>query len=245
MKLYTNKISTAASPKFDDFIAEFKSKRNIKMASVKTAEQEEADSSGQLAVEPLHQTGESTTMPGAGPSAKNKDDGNKSSAKVKTSEDDEAPDSGAGTGEAKLNNDPKVEKEEKAGSAEVAKVAEKDEDECGCGEDDCKKCTATMAAAIKTAGEKGMCSCGKPNFICKGKCKGGDCDGDDDGSTKEDCEKEDKESKADDKDKEEKEASAVKFVKIANLDEKNKSFLKDYWKQLFGDDYVSAIIADK
>ena len=230
MKLYTNKINTAKGKSFDDFVADFKKAKNIKTASTKMAEQEEADSSGQLDVEPLHQTGESTTMPKAGPSAK-KDDGEKSSAKVKTSEDDEAPDSGAGTGEAKLNNDPKAPaKEEKAGSAKVSKIAETDEDEeCGCGKDDCKKCTATMAAAIKTAGEKGMCNCGKPNFICRGKCKGGDGDGDDDGSTKE----------------KEKEAASVKFVKIANLDKKNKGFLREFWKQLFDEDYVNAIIADK
>ena len=45
---------------------------------------------------------------------------------------------------------------------------------------------------------------------------------------------------------EEKEASKkVEFVKIANLDEKNKGFLKEYWRQLFGDDYVNALTADK
>ena len=83
MKLITNRISTGKAKRFEDFIADFKSKKNIKTASVKTAEQEEADSSGQLDVEPLHQEGESTTMPKAGPSAKKDDDGEKSAAATK------------------------------------------------------------------------------------------------------------------------------------------------------------------
>jgi hypothetical protein len=282
MKLITNRISTGKAKRFEDFVAEFKKARNIKTASVKTAEQEEGESSGQLDVEPLHQTGESTTMPKAGPSAK-KDDGEKTSSATKTN-DEEGPDSGQpkAEGSEKFTNDPQPpSKEEKAGSAEVAKVAEKDEDECGCGEKGCKKCTATMAAAIKTAGEKGMCSCGKPNFICKGKCKGDDSSddsSDDDKEAKTDDkdkeekeaktdDKEEKDAKTDDKDKEENEASSkcdkcdcdpceckdmscgaskkTEFVKVANLDEKNKGFLKEYWRQLFGDDYVNAIIADK
>ena len=45
---------------------------------------------------------------------------------------------------------------------------------------------------------------------------------------------------------EEKEASAkTEFVKWANLDSKNKSFLTKYWRQLFGDDYVNALVSDK
>jgi len=234
MKLITNRISTAKDRNFDDFVADFKSKRNIKTASVKTAEQEEAESSGQLKVEPLHQTGESTTMPKAGPSAK-KDDGEKAAA-ADTDPEKEGKDSGQpkAEGSEKFTNDPKVpSKEEKAGSARVAKVAAhcekcdgKDEDaKCTC---ECKDCTAAKAEAVKTAALEDL-----PQEVQdKIKGKKTDCDGDNDGSTEEDCE-------------EEKEASAVKFVKIANLDEKNKSFLKDYWKQLFGDEYVNAIIADK
>ena len=40
-------------------------------------------------------------------------------------------------------------------------------------------------------------------------------------------------------------AMTKRRMKIANLDEKNKGFLREYWRQLFGDDYVNAIIADK
>lgn len=297
MKLITNRISTGKAKSFEDFVADFRKKQNIKTASVKTAEQEEADSSGQLDVEPLHQTGESTTMPKAGPSAK-KDDGEKTSSATKTN-DEEGPDSGQpkAEGSEKFTNDPQPpSKEEKAGSASgKVKVAE----DCSCGKEDCdgsctcgcKSCTATRnqavkiaLAAVKIAGEKGMCSCGEPNFICKGKCSG-DSDNDKEGDKEakvDDKDKEEKEAKTDDKDKEEKEAAhkcvdcnedpcsckkeaaakckkcdcdpctckkeaskKVEFVKIANLDEKNKGFLKEYWRQLFGDDYVAAIIADK
>ena len=241
MKLITNRISTGKEKRFEDFIADFKSKRNIKTASVKTAEeQEEADSSGQLDVEPLHQNGESTTMPKAGPSAK-KDDGAKA-AKADTDPEKEGKDSGQPKweGQQKNVNDPE-EPTEKGGSAKAkTKVAghcskcEETEEECTCG---CKDCTAAKKVEVKIAGIKGNCSkCGKPNFLCKGKCSG-DSDGDNDGSTEESEKKEDK--------KEEKDASSVKFVKVANLDPKNKSFLKDYWRQLFGDDYANAIIADK
>lgn len=55
------------------------------------------------------------------------------------------------------------------------------------------------------------------------------------GEKKEECEEE--QSKAANK--------APQFVKIANLDAKNKKFLTDYWRQIFGDDYVNALVADK
>lgn len=56
----------------------------------------------------------------------------------------------------------------------------------------------------------------------------------------------DEEEEKEDKDKEEKEAEKKpQFVKWANLDSKNKAFLTKYWKQLFGDDYVNALVADK
>ena len=265
MKLYTNKISTGKAKRFEDFVADFRRKNQVKTASVKTAGHDEADSSGQLDVEPLHQEGESTTMPKAGPSAK-KDDGEKSAVATKEP-DAEGPDSGQSKAEGseKFTNDPEApSKEEKGGSIDgKVKVAE----ECSCGKEDCdgsctcscKSCTATRHEAVKIAGEKGMCDCGKPNFICKGKCKGDDSSDDSDCEPKakddEEKEKEEKEAKVDEdkdeekeakveeKDKEEKKsAKKVKFVKIANLDEKNKSFLKDYWRQLFGDDYVNANI---
>ena len=215
MKLYTNKISTGKSQRFEDFVKKYQEDKQIKTASVKVAEEkDEADSSGQLDVEPLHQEGESTTMPKNGPSAKKESEESVSTEKV-AEEKDEADSSGQpeAEGTKKFTNDPKVpSKEEKGGSTEEE---------------------------VKEAGIKGNCSkCGKPNFLCKGKCSGEESDDKDDSDNKE----EDK----DDKKEEDKEASKkVEFVKIANLDDKNKRFLKEYWRQLFGDDYANALIADK
>jgi hypothetical protein len=45
--------------------------------------------------------------------------------------------------------------------------------------------------------------------------------------------------------KEECYASAGRFVKIANLDEKTKSEWKSYWKKLYPSEYVDAMFADK
>jgi len=203
MKLITNRISTGKPKRFEDFVAGVTKKEQIKTASVKVAEEkEEADSSGQLDVEPLHQEGESTTMPKNGPSAKKKSEEGVSTGKV-AEEKNEADSSGQPEWEGKKenNNDPE-EPTEKGGSSE-------------------KK--------TKEAGIKGNCAeCGKPNFLCK--CEKGEC-----------AEGEDKEEKEEDKEA----SSKVEFVKIANLDDKNKSFLKEYWRQLFGDDYVNALIADK
>ena len=55
MNLFTNKISTGKAPRFEDFVAKFEKNKQIKTASVKVAEQDEADSSEQLDVESLHQ----------------------------------------------------------------------------------------------------------------------------------------------------------------------------------------------
>jgi len=259
MKLITNRISTGKAKRFEDFVADFR-KKNIKTASVKTAEQEEADSSGQLDVEPLHQEGESTTMPKAGPSAK-KDDGEKTSSATKKN-DEEGPDSGQpkAEGSEKFTNDPKVpSKEEKAGSVSNETKVARNRDRTGpegegprtgrgCGpckddddDDDDKKDKKT-----KEAGS--LPEALKEHMFKKKDDKGDDDDG---GETKpakddDDADDDDKEAKSKDDDKEEKESSKkVEFVKVANLDEKNKGFLKEYWRQLFGDDYVNAIIADK
>lgn len=263
MKLITDRIRTGKAPSFEDFVKDFQEKKRIKTASVeeenvKVAEQEEAESSGQLDVEPLHQKGESTEMPKKGPSAKKEAVDTDQPAKV-SEEKDEADSSGQPEAEGKLTNNPKVpSKEEKGGET-------KEE--------------------VKEAGIKGICKkCGKPNFLCKGKCDGkaeGDDKGDDKGDDEKDDEKdckaevvevkkaeveEDKEEKKEkeeeevkkaqceekteeEKEKEEKEkkesSKKVEFVRFANLDEKNKSFLKKYWAQLFDQDYVNALVAEK
>ena len=101
-------------------------------------------------------------------------------------EKDEADSSGQPEAEAKLVNEPKVLDEKKADAEEVT----------------------------KEAGEKGMCECGKPNFICKGKCKGESSDSDDD---KDDDKSDDKD---DDDDKEASADADVKEASGKNEDEK-------------------------
>ena len=45
--------------------------------------------------------------------------------------------------------------------------------------------------------------------------------------------------------KNKKSSDNVKFVKIANLDEKTKSFLRDYYNRLWPKEFVDALLADK
>jgi len=248
MQLITNKISTGKPGRFEDFIKKFKADQ-IKTASVKVAaEQEEAESSGQLKVEPLHQTGESTTMPKAGPSAK-KDDGEKA-ATADTDPEKDGKDSGQckAEGSEKFTNnvkfDPNDSSDEEKGidaSADTTtKVAGETCDGCQCPIDkcECKDCTAKKDEDEEEVKEAGAEHLKDFQFKAKG-------DKDEEKEAKEE-DKEEKEAKVEKEDKEEKEASkATQFVKWANLDSKNKSFLTTYWRQLFGDDYVGALVADK
>ncbi len=290
MQLITNRIQTGKPGRFEDFVRKFKEEQQIKTASVKVAEEkDEADSSGQLDVEPLHQEGESTTMPKAGPSAK-KDDGEKSAA-ADTNPEEEGKDSGQprAEGSEKFTNnvkfDPNDSSDEEKGIDASAKTTVKVAmtcDNCGQTKEDCncvggffdsgkdKKASATCEKCKADPCEcEGTCDCtaciaNREVKEAKGtvpesfkehqfKAKG------DDGEKEEE-----KEAKDEDKNKEEKEAgskcgkcdcdpcecdktaaAALNFVKWANLDSKNKSFLTKYWRQLFGDDYVNALVADK
>lgn len=184
MRLVTNNIKTGQGRTFEEFRRDILSKKT-KVAS----QQEEAEGSGQLEVEPLHQEGESTEMPKKGPSAKKEPSAKKASStcgecncepcecesKKEASADEEGKDSGHPKAEEKCHNNPE---ETKEASEEFVEEA--------------------------------------------------------------------KETKEEDKDEETKEASCEKrFVKMANLDEKNKNFLREYWRKLYGDDYVNALLADK
>jgi len=187
MKFVTNCIQTGKGKSFDDFVASVL-KKEVKVAStaeevVKIAEEEEAESSGQLDVEPLHQKGESTEMPKKGPSAKKE---------AKSSEKDEADSSGQPEWEGKKenNNEPEVCCEKGGSSTETTKAA---------GSECCETCK-------------------KPSGLCK-------------------CKKEEGEK--------EKEASGRRFVKIANLDSKNKAFLRKFWGKIYGEAFVNALLADK
>lgn len=68
----------------------------------------------------------------------------------------------------------------------------------------------------------------------------------DDDKKDEKCPKCDKEECECEKDEDKKEAKASpKFVKIANLDAKTKTWLKEYWGNIFDKDYADAMISDK
>jgi hypothetical protein len=243
MQLITNKISTGKPGRFEDFVKKFKASQ-VKTASVKTAEEaDEAPSSGQLKVEPLHQTGESTTMPKNGPSAK-KDDGEKAAASGSKKDTDKSEADSSGNpeweGKKENNNDPDQDQKD-----EDVKTASTDAKcgECGCQtgkckcDEECKSCMAKKDEEDEEVKEAGSLPDALKEHQFKKKDDAGDDSGDKD---------DEKEAKTDDEEKEEKEASkAPKFVKWANLDSKNKGFLTTYWRQLFGDDYVNALVADK
>ena len=202
MQLITNRIHTGKAGSFEDFINEYRAKQQVKTASVDeevkvAAEQEEADSSGQLDVEPLHQDGESTTMPKAGPSAK-KEGKDEKSAAADTDPEKEGKDSGQpkAEGTEKFTNNVKFDPND------------------------------------STDEEKGIVDAGAEEEVKEASAK--------------EEEVEEKEAEVEEDKKEEKEAEQkAQFVKWANLDSKNKSFITKYWRQLFGDDYVDALVADK
>ena len=256
MKFVTHKISTGKAKSFDEIIRQYQEKTTVKTASTKVAaEVDEAESSGQLSVEPLHQTGESTTMPAAGPSAK-KDDNSNSSGKAAGKEDEEGEDSGQPKAEAKLTNDPKPDKDAATEAKVETKEAKKalpdalkehqfkakddtgDEDE---DEDEDEEKISSVKEAGENAPEKrdgtGPYKKSRQTGPYK-KSRQKDETGDKgkrqlDGEECPKCE-------------EEKEAKAQpKFVRLANLDDKSKSWLGDYWKKLYPADYVDAMLADK
>jgi hypothetical protein len=107
MKFNSNRIFTGQAKTFEDVVKSYTEKKLVKTASVKVAEKDEAESSGQLKVEPLHQKGESTEATPSG--------GCKCDKK-------EAPSSGQPEAEAKLVNEPKV--EDKKAATVTTKEAE-------------------------------------------------------------------------------------------------------------------------
>jgi hypothetical protein len=246
MQFIQNKIRVGKSKSFEDICQEFIAKKNanVKTASVKVAEADEAPSSGQLAVEPLHQEGESTNQDSVA-GGKDNEGGDGGKAPTKKA-DEEGKDSGQpkAEGSEKFTNDPKVE----ANADATVKVAEVECEECKCDPCTCKEATATEEeekeaksdedeVETKEAGVKGNCAkCSKPNFLCK--CKGdGDSDSDDDKSDDKE-EKEDKEASAD-------ATVKVAFKKIANLTPAEKTRLGTYWKNIYPDAFVDALLADK
>jgi hypothetical protein len=239
MQFIQNKISVGKNKSFEDICQEYVDKKNatVKTASteevVKVAEADEAEGSGQLDVEPLHQEGESTDQGSVG--GGKSDDGG---CGPKKAADEEGESSGQPEAEGKeeLNNDPYDDPKIKADADTEVKVAEHKCETCDCDPCSCKEATATEEeekdAETKEAGVKGNCAdCGKPNFICK--CKG-DSDSDDSDSD----EKEDKEASAD-------ATVKIAFKEIANLTSEEKTRLGKYWKNIYPDAFVDALLADK
>ena len=253
MKFITNKIGTGKSKSFADLVSETlrKDEPTLKTASVKEeikvaeAEKDEADSSGQLDVEPLHQKGESTPKPGkkketeAGSSAQDTDNENNSEADSSGQPEWEGKEGNANDPEAEKHRDGDGDQKE---SAEETEVKE--------------------AAGLDNFGDKKAEPFGKKDDSDKKEDDKEDCDNkednkedkkDDNKEDKKDDNKEDKkddddkeDDKKEDDDKEDKEASApVQFVKVANLDAKSKSWLRKYWSQLYPSSYADAMTADK
>ena len=222
MHFISNKIGLGQKKTFEDICQEFVAKKNasVKTASVKVAEADEAEGSGQLEVEPLHQEGESTNQDSV---AGGKDNEGKTSGAAPTKgSDEEGEDSGQpkAEGSEKFTNDPKVEDAKTKEAASDDKKEEEEEKEAKTDEDE---------EEVKEAGVKGNCArCGKPNFLCK-------------------CDKDDSD---DDKSDDDKKASAdatvkVAFKKIANLTSVEKTRLGKYWKNIYPDAFVDALLAEK
>ena len=238
MQFITNRIYTGGGKTFEDYVKECSQKaETVKTAStedekvVKKAEQEEADSSGQLDVEPLEQEGESRTMPKDGPKAKKES----KEAKVTDNENKSDADSSGQPeweGKKENNNDPEKPTEKGGSSEEEVKEAGQVCDTCGKSCDECECETKTKPCKAEDS-DKDVKEAGNlPEALEEHKFKKKD-------------EKEEKEGDSKKEEKEEKEATSKQFVKVANLDAKNKAFLRKYWSQLFGDEYVNALLADK
>jgi hypothetical protein len=231
-------IVTQKQKSFDDIVQEYMDKKNgtVKTAAVaeeqvKVSEADEGPSSGQLKVEPLHQTGESTNQDSV---AGGKDKDTSSGAKRDTDTDADGPSSGQPEAEGKLTNDPKVEteanEEVEVKLAEETKEAGKDK---GPGVPDG---TGPMKDSDECPFNKD-----KEDKDDKDEDKKEDSD-DGDGGLTEGQKKLPEALQNAIKNKAEVEK---KFVKIANLDDKTKSWLRSYWENLYPKEFVDAMLSSK
>ena len=247
MQFIQNKISVGKNKSFEDICQEFIEKKNatVKTASteevVKVAEADEAEGSGQLEVEPLHQEGESTDQEKVtGGKCSCDGDSKEAGAAPMKASDEEGESSGQPEAEGKdeMNNDPYDDPKVKADADADVKVAEK---ECKCEVCECDPCTCKEAdtdseeaegeekeASVKEAALEDL-----PEAV-QDKIKGKDNDDSDDSED----EGEDKEASADDTVK-------IAFTKIANLTAEEKTRLGKYWKNIYPDAFVDAMLADK
>lgn len=269
MKFVTNSIRTGKAKTFQDLVQDF---QNSKESSVKTAsvdetvktartdaKQDEGESSGQLDVEPLHQEGESTPkVQGKTPAqAGSKEASTKEASGVQDTDnenngpadDSEQP---GWEGKQENNNDPEAGRhrdgdgdQDKSAEGEVeSKEASVDKQACDCGKDDCEECCDDVEASAegetKEAATEKEANLDNIPEDKRAKPFGASDDSDDDSDEVE------AEAASDSEDKEEKKSSAApKFQKVANLDGKSKSWLKEYWADIYMPEYADAMTADK
>lgn len=226
MQFVTNRISTGKTRTLDDIIKSYAAKNNtpvVKTASTKIAEPtDEAPTSGQPQAEAkLVNKPKRNDIPASGGSEKT----------------EEAPSSGQPEAEAKLVNEPKKEAQKTEDDPKEKEEKEEKEKEEKKASD-----TKQVKEALTPAQEK------LPDALKeKIKAKEGDGEKDGDDDKKDECKCEGEcTCKKDTEEKDDKVATKeIKFVKIANLNEKTKAWLSDYWKQLYPAEYVDALLAEK
>lgn len=219
MKFITNRIQTGKGKTLDELFAK-KEPKIVKTAAtqaeVKIAEEkDEGVSSGQLDVEPLHQKGESTPTPGKKEEKAGSDVKDTNNENTKPAESSGQPE---WEGKKENVNDPKA-------------------GEHRDGDGDQKKSKVVQPAKEAKGNIENLTA---PRFGPGGKPV----------EKKEDENKDEKEDDEKDCKAEEKVETKVAdtktgFVRVANLNAKDKAWLKNYWRTLYPAEYADAMTADK
>tara|TARA_Y100000034_G_scaffold136138_1_gene211026 strand:- start:9349 stop:10053 length:705 start_codon:yes stop_codon:yes gene_type:complete len=230
-KFVTNSIHVGKGISFNDYVEKLtQPKQEVKTAQAndhpkQAAEDDEADSSGQLDVEPLHQEGESTPKPHK----------EKEAAGVENFGDKKA--EPFGKKDEKDDKDDKDEDDKEASADAEVKLAAC---ECGCTDTDddgnckecgkaCKPCEAEAEGETKEAESKE------------------DEEGPDSGQPKaeENLVQGPGTDRIDEEADDQKKLSSGRFKKIANLTDEEKTRLRTYWGNLYPDAYVDAMLQNK
>lgn len=159
-------------------------------------------------------------------------------AAVKVAEEKEAPSSGQPEAEAKLVNVPEKDAPSKGSTCKKEEAPSSGQPEAEAKLTNDPKVEAETKEETKEAALEMCKECNKPSFACK--CKKDEKEEDKEAEAV--CEECKKANSACTCKKAEKK---VKFVKIANLDDKTKSWLKEYWSKLYPTDYVDAMLSEK
>jgi hypothetical protein len=251
MKFITNKIQTGKAKTLAELLAKKEEAPVVKTAAaqaeVKVAEEkkekDEGQSSGQLDVEPLHQKGESTPTPG-------KKEEKAAGGEVKdTNNENTKPAESSGQpeweGKKENVNDPKAGEhregdgdQKKSEAAQPVKEAAKK----------CEKCGKEPCACEKKEASRGnIDNLTAPRFGKDGKPEEKKDDKAEDKKDCKDCKAEEKTDTkaAEAKPAETKTAQKDQFVKVSNLNAKDKSWLRTYWRNLYPAEYADAMTADK